>query len=66
MKKAMYIKPNVRVMAIDDTELLAATTMPGSVNDDNSDSGDEGDAKHFRFIEDDDEPTSGSRSPWDN
>lgn len=63
MKKTMYIKPNVRVMAIDNTEPLAAS--PGSVSDDNNNSGDEGDAKRYQFIEDD-EPTSGSRSPWDN
>lgn len=63
MSKKEYKEPRIKMLVIDNEGLLAGTAITGG---DGDNPGGDAEAKHYQFIEDDDEPTSGLRSPWDN
>lgn len=62
MSKKEYKEPRIKMLVIDNEGLLAGSDITGGVGENPGDA----EAKHYQFIEDDDEPTSGLRSPWDN
>lgn len=62
MSKKEYKEPRIKMLVIDNEGLLADSGITGG---DGDNPGGDAEAKHYQFIEDD-EPTSGSRSPWDN